>query len=194
MISEPQYDRLVQLIYEAAVEPQRWQDFLQAYAGASRSDMVALLVQDLRGEHSNVDQTFGVDPSAQKAYNEYYASVNNWIVGHADAYVPGAITNSIEFIGDSELQRTEYYTDFLRRNDWMYAHGCVIRRDETMFSGITGVRNRRAGAFGDEETGIFRRLMPHLQCAMRVHHRLAGLNAPGWKRSARLSTGCRRRS
>ena len=177
MLSQDQFDRLIGLIYEAALESERWADFLGEYAAATGSDSMALVVQDLRHQRANVNATFRVDPASERSYEKYYASVNPWVVGRDTEYVSGAVTNSIRMISNTDLERTEYHADFLRPNNWMYSYGIVIRRDADLVSFLTGLRSQRSGPFGEAEEHLVERLMPHLQNALRVHRRLAGFNA-----------------
>ena len=88
---------------------------------------------------------------------------------------PGKVGGGDELIGDAALVKTEFYADFLRSQEQFHAIGGVIARQGSATSFVTAFRTQRNGSFGEVEYALTRQLMPHLDMALRVQHRIAGL-------------------
>jgi hypothetical protein len=71
--------------------------------------------------------------------------------------------------------KTEFYADFLRPQEQFYAMGGMIARQDSVTSFVAALRTKRHGSFGEEEHALTRQLMPHLDMALRIQHRIAGL-------------------
>jgi len=53
----------------------------------------------------------------------------------------------------------------------------LTAQDESATSEISALRSRCAGSFTSNEVALFEYLAPHLQCAVRIHNRVAGLES-----------------
>jgi DNA-binding CsgD family transcriptional regulator/PAS domain-containing protein len=75
---------------------------------------------------------------------------------------------------DAELQKAEFYHDYLRPQRRFYSVAGLLARDGSATSlfdiGHNGVR-----PVAESELALLGELMPHLQTAARLHHRIAGL-------------------
>jgi DNA-binding CsgD family transcriptional regulator len=167
---------LIRLLYGAAAGHEQWSAFLNRYAQAVRSPAAALLVQDVVNQHGNITASVGIDPYWQQLYDEHYSATNIWTVRGAHLFQPGnVVTPEQAHISDREVMATAFYTDYLRPQDFFYSFGGIITRDQSVTSYITSLRSKSAGTYNEAELTLLRTLMPHLQCAMRVHGRVAAL-------------------
>jgi DNA-binding CsgD family transcriptional regulator len=175
MPSHSLVEELVKLIYEAAADPSQWGDFLRLLCKAIHAPSAGLLIHDKKNQKANNSGVVGVDPAWVKAYQEYFVTINPWLVGHR--FRRGGVAVGEQVVNDRELVRTEYYNDFLRPQDWFYVCRTLTARDESTTSEITAIRSRRAGGFTSDEVVLLEYLTPHLQCAARIHNRIAGLES-----------------
>lgn len=90
-------------------------------------------------------------------------------------FLPGNVVNCDDLITPQELTRTQFYADWLRPNDFFHSYGGVITCKEGILSYITAMRSRLAGPFEERELKLLRHLIPHLDCAARLHSRVADL-------------------
>ena len=174
---------LVALIYEAAIDPTLWEEFLRRFADAIGSAGSALFFQDHDSSKGEISVAYRYDPPYLRQYAEHFASVNVWLQRMAGQTKSGDIRNSQDACSDGELVRTEYYNDWLRPQDLFFGYGGTIVRNGSVTTNITAMRSRHAGPFGDEETALLELLMPHLRRALQLHRRLATMKA---ERSASL--------
>jgi DNA-binding CsgD family transcriptional regulator/PAS domain-containing protein len=166
---------LIQLAYEAAIDPRQWTVFLDRFAHAVRSPSVALLSQDLRNPRGSVSEAFGFDPLWERRYTEYFGGINVWIERAPHLFKPGVIPRSDQVLTDSELLKTEFYNDFLRPQNHFYSFGGILLQDASVISSLAAMRSKAAGPFGEREVTLLSELTPHLQSALRVHGRLSDL-------------------
>jgi DNA-binding CsgD family transcriptional regulator/PAS domain-containing protein len=175
MLSDPRTETLVKLIYEAAADPSRWDDFLRLFSEAIHAPSAVFLIHDAAHQRANASAVMGVEPAWVKSYQEYFVTINPWLVSHP--FRRGVVVAGEQILSDRELVRTEFYNDFLRPKDWFYCCGVLTAKDQSTTSEITAIRSRRAGSFTSNEVALFEYLAPHLQNAVRIHNRLAGLES-----------------
>jgi DNA-binding CsgD family transcriptional regulator/PAS domain-containing protein len=168
---------LIGLIYESAVDPSVWQEFLKQFADAIGSTTSTLFFQDHSACKGEVSVAHRYDPFYLRQYEMHYASVNVWLQRLATQTKSGDIRNSAHACSASELLKTEYYNDWLRPQDLFFGYGGTIFRNGSVTTNIAAMRSRRAGPFGKPETELLRLLIPHLQRAMQLHRRLATAEA-----------------
>src|SRR5262249_36560158 len=100
-------DHLVRLIYEAAADPSRWNDFLSRFAAAVHAPTAVLLIHDEMRRKANYSAGIGADPAWHRPYQEHFAALNPWTAQHT--WVPGIVETGEQILTDDELVRTEFY-------------------------------------------------------------------------------------
>src|SRR5215471_10577897 len=175
MLLDPHTDELVRLTYEAATDPSRWNDFLRLFSKTIHAPSAVFLIHDKTHRNANASGVIGVEPAWVKSYHEYFVTINPWL--ESNPFRRGVVAVGEQILNDRELVRTEFYNDFLRPQDWFYSCGVLIAQDQLTTSEISAIRPRRAGSFTSNEVALFEYLAPHLQCAGRIHNRIAGLES-----------------
>jgi DNA-binding CsgD family transcriptional regulator len=165
---------LVPLIYQAAVDPDQWQPFLEAvntrYDGAGS----VLHLQCLPGPQSGqVMAAVGVDTRDQQRYETYFAARNIWTIRGRDQLRQGAVLTGEDVCPNSELEGSEYYNDYLKGLGFYHALASVPAADTHTTLIVTTFRSRHRGSFAADDLRLQRTLTPHLQRAAQVHNRLA---------------------
>jgi len=184
-INEPMLLDLVGRIYEAAADPDRWPEFMVAFARAVNAEGVVLWLHDFADGSASFDGSgaslacfTGFDPAAIGSYGAHYSGVNVW-VKNEDKLTSGSVVTSSMLYPDAELVRSEYYNDWLKPQDLFYALGGVVTKHETLAVKFSAMRSRRLGAYSEAELALYRLLTPHLQRAVSLHRRLVQTRLPG---------------
>ncbi|HEY1614756.1 MAG TPA: PAS domain-containing protein [Rhizomicrobium sp.] len=168
-------EQLLDLIYEAAVEPDRWPAVCERFADVMGGGVATLTFRNhATGEgagiasricRSELDRVWG------------YFAKRNPLLKITDLPARPRVLTDEEKLPKSELVRTEYYNDFLRRNGM---HSLLMARlivgDDTSVVLSVG---RAAGrdTFGQREVEIANRFHPHLMRAYQLANRLTGMRA-----------------
>ena len=166
---------LIRLAYESAVDPQHWSIFFSEWAKAIQAHAAALVVHDSQNHTGRILAGHGLDASWQRRYREYYAGLNMWTDRAAHLWQPGKVGGGNQLIADAALVKTEFYADFLRPQEHFHAIGGMISREGSATSFLAAFRAKRNGTFEAEEHALTRQLLPHLDVALRIQNRIAGL-------------------
>ncbi len=166
---------LVRLVYDAALDPANWDLFLEKFSLAVNGPCTALGIHDFTDSSGSAARSVGLDPYWAKRYQEYYSSVNLWMKKAPQLLVPGVVAQTQQAATDEELERSEFYSDYLRPQGLFYCFGGTVGREREVVSFLTSFRSRRAGPFGEAEISLVKHLMPHLECGLRVHSKISGL-------------------
>jgi DNA-binding CsgD family transcriptional regulator/PAS domain-containing protein len=118
--------------------------------------------------------TSNYSPSLQAAYVAHYWKLDLWAERGAKAGFSKAI-ESRDLIADDDLIRTEFYNDWLRPLDLFYLTGAALRLSDSHI-GFFGIhRPHRSGAFERRDKERVAQLVPHVQRALQLRQRLAGV-------------------
>ncbi len=174
MIHQESVLELVDCIYAAAEDPCHWTTFLDRLGRVTRSPLTALVFENARSRHASVAQAVGFDPVFAHDYEKYYAARNDWIAA-SSSFRPGEVITSEQLLPDEVFLKTEYYNDFLRKMDKRYLLGTFPFRNTVTFAHLSLLRPKRRGPFDNTESILLEALVPHLQRALQLHHRIIEL-------------------
>jgi DNA-binding CsgD family transcriptional regulator/PAS domain-containing protein len=174
---------VVDLIYDAAVEPDLWPRLLERFADMIGGDGATLMWQNqLTGE--GVGITARLDPKVPEQFFGHFAARNplrppaEYIRQAIGRFVPSVITDEAR-IPKSHLMQTEFYNDFMRPFDF---HSTVsIGLAAQGFDGgtVDVTRPKRRGSFTEGELALCRNLQPHFIRAFSLNRTLAGSHGAG---------------
>lgn len=169
MVSFENFSRLVELVYDAALLPERWPQTLTEIQ-ASLHGCGCLLGVDVDGRPHMVEYC-GYDAQAIEQFAEYYAS---------QSYVWSclALTGEGRIIHDRQVMQPERRARDVFANGWAREYDttdCVIlplwkRPRLTAFTVFA--RSPRVGHFDQDAMETIRRLQPHFRHAAAVQARL----------------------
>lgn len=165
---EETFLRLVECVYAAAEDESSWPVFLKLYADAVGGDASAIYFQELEGS-ANVSVMYNVDPVLVRSFESYYSSINPLLLPVQQTMREGDIGTSQALISDSQLERTEFYADWLAPQHVHHEMGSVVLKSDKLSAHLTVARRRSAGEFGNGELRVLKQLLPHVQRALRLH-------------------------
>jgi DNA-binding CsgD family transcriptional regulator len=164
----------VEAIYDAAAQPEKWPDALQAIA-ASLGDVGANLT------YERDDGTFGaiVSPGLAAGSSEYS---NKWFQHDIRAarfrerrYLLGTdVLTDDDLITAQEMATHPFYTDFLARFGLRWCATVSITPDPHVIVNVTVQRSASKQPFNDDERTKLRSLGRHCEKSLRLGIRLLG--------------------
>lgn len=164
---------LVALAYEAGTEPKGWPRFLERFAQSIGDRSVTLQIEDLTNEQGTLAFYHGADPAVMEAYASHYGALNPWTRNGEHLLHTGRILYDEMSVSHRDLQRTEFYADFLEPQDIARSMCGVIARNQGTAAYISFQRSRNAGDWTQDEIALVGRVLPHLQRAIDLHRRLS---------------------
>jgi len=171
--------RLIGLIYDAALTPDKWTDFLEELGNVV--DGHVLNLSSLSPSQGGI--SFGclaeakTDPAFVADYKAYYWKVDPWIEAarHRRMLRPGLLGLGENTVLPSLLKKTEFYNDLGRQFEIIGGISAVIEIEQSLVA--LSFTQREFGQFGEAELSLIRVLAPHLERALNVQLRLQGAQA-----------------
>jgi DNA-binding CsgD family transcriptional regulator len=121
---ERELPELLDLLYDAALDPERWPTFLDALPGALGAACGVLHTFDVPAAAMVSASNFGSDPAFIASYGAYYGAINPYPKMRAFETLPVGkpFISSDQFdVKDiQEVQRSEFF------NDWMKPQGITV--------------------------------------------------------------------
>jgi DNA-binding CsgD family transcriptional regulator/PAS domain-containing protein len=162
---------LVAQIYEAATQPALWLPFIRTIARTAEARTGVIYQSDLHAGTARMICAHELDPSRQPDYERYYNALDPFQPRALRRHSP-EVSSTHKLISDSELEKTEFYCDFLRPQSIFYATGGVVAHEHGM-AAIFGVqRDRSDGPFDDTTELWLNRLAPHIRRSLHIGRRL----------------------
>lgn len=175
-------DQLIGDIYAAATDAAGWNivfaKLQQAFCGNT-----ALYERLHAAPQTHQLIATDLDPDFVRAYNQGYNALNVWATSPLNQV--GNIIVSEQMIARNDLERTQFYGEWLRPQGLTHALTSPLLRQEHRSLNIGLVRDHRRGEYGTEEGRLFGRLLPHLRRSVEIASRV---EASALARAASLET------
>lgn len=175
MTSESAVTSLIAQLYEAVGDPSEWPGLLENLATAIGGNGTHLIRVNMRSGGTEAVASVREDSAYVKSYNDYYAEKDCWAISFPRYFQRPSVLVGQMLCPDDELERSEFYADFLRPMDAFYLIGANTGKDGDEVSIVSSIRPKRAGLFGRDEISLLEILLPHLERALQLRRRLAAL-------------------
>ena len=172
-----QLSNLINLIYEGATDPARWDGILPAIAewlDAPRGWLVTPLHVP---ESGGFVFTHGLAPTMLQTWRDRYHAEDLWAIRGAEQgkFVDGNVVTGDELVAESELTATAIYRDFMVRHKIHHLLSGVVFgiSDAGILPTVCAFfRGADADAFAVEHKSKMGLLVPHISRALGVMQRL----------------------
>jgi DNA-binding CsgD family transcriptional regulator len=179
-VSGEAYDRLVDLLYQGALEQQPWQGALPALREALDSQVASLVLrppsESDRGVILNSVRSAGegtdrplADPNDWEvtAYREQFFSLDPFV-----NLPPDKVIALADILPDKELMASDYYLHYLEPIGVFRILGVDTIEPGGMVGRLRFSRGRSEPAFATRDRQLLGRLAPHLRRALQIYARL----------------------
>lgn len=169
-----QYSTLVELIYDAAIDPSRWPVFLATLSNAFEGASGLLHHYDAALKIAPTFYEFGHDPSFIRSYADHYASINPYPAESFGRLTTGRVDYAGTLLIPSAVTATEFYNDWMKPQGISPNHlGVVLNKSENVMA-LLCVAPHDA-EFDQDPTAFAERLqllVPHLTKAFELNRAL----------------------
>ncbi len=162
---------LIDLLYDAVGRAEAWPPFLEALARATNGIVPGVFLADLPTDTYLFHASGMQDPQWGAAYEAYFKE-RDPRRARIKELTPGTTFVGSTLLPDRDLERTEFYNDFLRPQGYYHLLGGVPLKHEDVMALVRVVRPRTAPPFGAREVAVFRSLLPHMARALRLQEQL----------------------
>jgi len=171
-VNEDGLEILIGDAYEAALDPGKWQTVLDHLASACRAGC-GIYTQGPAGSRAKVFAFANMPNPEVERFETRGIAIKPWRAKQASA-AEGTLLPIFAMIDEASFQKCAYYNEFLVPRDFYYIFSSVLRREGHEEIVLSINRPRRLGDFAPDEIALTKRLLPHLQRAVRMHRCLAG--------------------
>jgi DNA-binding CsgD family transcriptional regulator len=168
-------ERVLDLIYDAAVENDLWSYVLTGIADLTHSQGGILFGQSFSAQKIYFDFNGRLNEECNRAYQERHMR-NRWSE-HMETQPVGRLVLSDEAVPLAELRTTLFYDEVLRPQDVAHNAMMALAAKEDFRAAFNICRSSREGPFEREEQRTLQRLAPHLRRSMVLGFRLDGYRA-----------------
>jgi DNA-binding CsgD family transcriptional regulator len=167
---------LIDMLYEAAFDAEKWPPFLDALAQVLDGTLPTLFLHNTHAHSGALAIHAGYDTATVRSYQEHFAERNVWLRGGLHLLQPGRVRTSHMMCSRAEFHRSEWYADYCRPLGISQGIGATILKDETVTSNIAVFAGDHRPEYDEGSKTLLKALMPHLQRALRVHTRIADID------------------
>jgi DNA-binding CsgD family transcriptional regulator len=174
-VLDERLQRLLPRIYEVNHGSDSWAPLLDEIGHCLGGKAVALISHDFSHNQGFIYAASGYDQNSLESYTLHHARHNVWLAQERDYRVPGKVHLGEDVVPESELIRTDFYSNWLHPQDLHHRLCAVLSRARRTAVFLEVMRPRGWGRFEHTDIERCRLLLPHLQRVLRMHHRLAEL-------------------
>lgn len=177
-MSEPQFIRLLGLLYRSAESPAFWLPFLQALQETFRSHVANFYSQDLPTGSAHISASTA-PTEANDLYVRHYSQLHPYYrkLVECPTMQPGLVVTDHTAMPTSELRKTEFFVDFLNRFDCHRALQMTPFREGNLLGNLAVLRSDSVGPYTEAEVRLMLELVPHIRRALRISKRMELLGA-----------------
>ena len=178
MYSQETVLRLIGLIYEAALQPDRWAACLEAIGETVGGHALSLAHYDSTKSIANLEVTARFDPKAIQEYREHFASRDPWAKAGREhnLFRPGVVALGTDFLPDEVYEETDFWKDYGSRYGISGGVTAVLAAEGSLLA-LFNVSRLPGRVFGEPERVLIKTLAPHFVRALEVHRRVAEAEA-----------------
>jgi DNA-binding CsgD family transcriptional regulator len=165
---------LIDLIYDAAVDPTLWPRFLDRLCDMAPGAKSVMMMHDANTRSINASVTARWEEDWTTSYTDYYVKHNQWTaefahfdVGRAmivDDIVPRAVT-----------MKSEFYEDWLRPQNLVTGVTVSVFKENLRYMNFSVLYQDADDDLQKRNVAILQELSPHLRRAGQVHRQISGL-------------------
>jgi DNA-binding CsgD family transcriptional regulator len=174
---EKQASGLIESIYDAAVSPDRWDEFLEQLLGVVGADVSSIFLQDTNTAHVlHVHEWAGYEQPFKEQYLEYYGKISPWLPLLARLKA-GTTRTATSLLPRRKLEKTEFFADWLRPQGLADGIAGIVAQNDHRNMILSVLHSGRAGLDEKKMVWLFGFLMPHLQHGARLSRLVSHLDA-----------------
>jgi DNA-binding CsgD family transcriptional regulator/PAS domain-containing protein len=174
MISE--LPALLELIYHAAISPDRWDPLLRRLAIMTDCTAAGITIEDPVSKRGRPISYFGFDTGHVEKTFDHFLPMNP-LFKISQSMTTGFIVANGDVIAPRDFAMTDFYNGWARPQGLGSPLTLVLDHNSTFYSPLTLVRPDGKGEATSAHRKLLRTLSPHLTRAMKVHLKLETADA-----------------
>jgi len=168
------FSRLVLMIQEAALAPERWNSVVSAITEAAGGSEAIFFSNALPPSMGGFWASRSIQPQHMESYSKYYFDKDVWRLARPDYYNVSRVFRDVEIVHPEAVRRSEFYNDFLSQLDiGRLLVSVVLPVENEIIKGglyLSIFRPMKKNGFDKDHQDLLERLVPHLQAAVKTQY------------------------
>lgn len=165
---------LIDLIYDAAVDPTLWPRFLDRLCDMAPGAKSVMMMHDANTRSLNASVTARWEEDWTTSYTDYYVKHNQWTAEFAHFDVGRAMI--VDDIVPREVTlKSEFYEDWLRPQNLVTGVTVSVFKENLRYMNFSVLYQEADEELQRRNVAILQELSPHLRRAGQVHRQMSGL-------------------
>jgi DNA-binding CsgD family transcriptional regulator/PAS domain-containing protein len=160
------FSKVVEAIYDSAMDPQRWRTALPLICELTDSPIASMGIMDHVQQRLAMTFVHGWDEETSKTYEKYSGTNPLYIAGHLKPV--GDVYTGRMVIDEQEFLESKLYTDFCKPRGFNDLLGLHALKAGHRSAGISAARIEPQPLYGEADIRIFRLLSPHVCRAFAI--------------------------
>jgi DNA-binding CsgD family transcriptional regulator len=161
------FSRVVESIYDAAMDPAHWQEALRLISELTESSKTGMGIVDHAQKRHVLGYAHGYEEGYLRKYSEQYAVMNPLMVaGHLRPV--GSVYTMSMLVDEEEFLESRLYTDWARPQGLRDFIGIHTLRSGQRSAGLSAQRLERQPRYGEADLRLFGLLSPHICRAFAI--------------------------
>ncbi len=169
-VSFEQIQKLITLIYDAALDPAYWASVLETLSHTLKAEQAYMRIINMKSNHIQLSYSHNKDSHWTKAYSDYYIHKDPWL-NDILKVKDTVIDCTHHHITDKEYEKMEFHRDFVKPQGTHYGLGGKIHIKENITSYLALNRSRNKNGFESIFHETLVQLTPHIQKALLVNEK-----------------------
>ncbi|CAH0992783.1 hypothetical protein SIN8267_02920 [Sinobacterium norvegicum] len=172
------YDKLVDSVYQGALDATPWQQFLNIICQQLKADVISLIIRppaddddglilNFRNSQSSKDNVADPKDWPVTAYQQHYFSLDPFT-----NITPGKVVTLSDLLPADEISKNEFCKKYLEPAGVFHILGADTRDPSGFWARFRAMRSQNHPDFDQPERDLLERIMPHLSRAVEIHSRL----------------------
>jgi DNA-binding CsgD family transcriptional regulator/PAS domain-containing protein len=162
------FAKVVEAIYDCALDPARWQNAIQLIAELCRSPTCIIAVHDYSSGHSELAYDVGgYEDRFVRLHEEKYAAMNPFF-GPLRMLPVGVVKTRAMLVDDEEFYESKFYQEWVKPQSFDDALTVKVLQTEQRIGWVSGHRKECQPRYGDAEVHLISLLSPHICRAITI--------------------------
>ncbi len=171
MVSAEALSRLLYTLYAAPTSPELWPKFLEEFVHLMGVSGGGIVQHDIEQQRFGLSTFVGLDPAGVALYEKYYGTIDEWRTAALRKFEGEAVFGH-ELCSRAELEKTEFYNDFLVKFDSRLYWTMATERGTTRLESISLYQSWKSPSPDPDNLDLLHLVVPHIQAALRTRKQL----------------------
>jgi DNA-binding CsgD family transcriptional regulator/PAS domain-containing protein len=162
------FSKVVEAIYDCALDPTRWQNTISLIAQLCRSPTCIIAVHDYSSGRSELAYDVGgYEERFIRLHEEKYAAMNPFF-GPLRMLPVGIVKTRAMLVDDAEFYESKFYQEWVRPQSFDDALTVKVLQTEQRIGWVSGHRKEGEPRYGDAEVRLLSLLSAHVSRALTI--------------------------